>query len=147
MIAAGWNRDIKQCNHYVIIKITLKDEIDMLFDAETRYWQEEYEKGNLDDIDMLGETRTLLDGTAEREFFGALKYFLLSLPTMLLMGTFGVIQKGNNVWYMEMAKWLQDHYISFGTNVDPFIFVLSYVIILTVVLNIIITRKIRSRLR
>lgn len=40
----------------------------MIFDEEARYWQEEYRKGNLDDEDMCGETRALLDGTAEKIF-------------------------------------------------------------------------------
>ncbi len=38
----------------------------MLFNRETKYWQEEYEKGNLDDEDMPGEIHALLDGTAEK---------------------------------------------------------------------------------
>lgn len=40
----------------------------MLFDKETRYWQEEYRKGNLDDEDMPGEIRAVLDGSAEKGF-------------------------------------------------------------------------------
>jgi len=36
----------------------------MLFDNETKYWQEEYRKGNLDDEDMPGEIRAVLEGTA-----------------------------------------------------------------------------------
>lgn len=52
----------------------------MLFDKETRYWQKEYKEGNLDDVDMLGETKALLNGTAEKGFFLMIKLLILSLP-------------------------------------------------------------------
>lgn len=53
----------------------------MLFDEETRYWQEEYQKGNLDDEDMCGEIRALLDGSAEAMFWVAVGFML---PAIIL---------------------------------------------------------------
>ena len=41
----------------------------MFFDSETRYWQEEYRKGNLDGEDMPGEIRAMLEGTATKSDF------------------------------------------------------------------------------
>lgn len=117
----------------------------MLFDEETRYWQEEYRKGNLDDIDMLGETRCLLDGTAEREFYKMIKRCILSVPTILLMVMFAFFQTRNNIKYMELYRYLQDCGISFGTNIDPYFCIIVYSIVLTVVLNITVTRWVRRR--
>ena len=49
----------------------------MLFDKETRYWQEEYRKGNLDDEDMPGEIRAVLDGSAEKMIIPSLIFSAL----------------------------------------------------------------------
>ena len=45
----------------------------MLFDKETRYWQKEYREGHLEDVDMPGEIRALLDGSAEKAFWSVVK--------------------------------------------------------------------------
>jgi len=59
----------------------------MLFDEETRYWQEEYRKGNLDDEDMCGETLALLDGSAEKYLKIAVVLVLLSIAAGALIHT------------------------------------------------------------
>ena len=46
----------------------------MFVSEKTKYWQEEYKNGNLANTDMCGETRALLDGSAEKEFWIVLKY-------------------------------------------------------------------------
>lgn len=60
----------------------------MLFDKETRHWQEEYRKGNLDDEDMCGETLALLDGSAERSFWQTVRVFAVILA-MVAIGLAG----------------------------------------------------------
>ena len=56
----------------------------MLGGNETKYWQEEYAKGNLDDTDMCGETRALLDGTADEVFWWALKCVVIIFSTLII---------------------------------------------------------------
>lgn len=117
----------------------------MLFDKETKYWQEEYRKGKLDDEIMLGETRALLDGTAEKEFFSCLKCFLLAIPTILCIVVFGHIQAGNPDTYNRIVSFLNDYNITPGINADPTYFFVFYVALLTIILNIIITKKLRKK--
>ena len=57
----------------------------MLFDKETRYWQEEYRKGNLDDVDMLGETRAILDGSAEMSMVSVTITVLFAVLAIVLI--------------------------------------------------------------
>ncbi len=46
----------------------------LYMDKETKYWQGEYARGNLDDVDMPGEIMCVLDGTAERIGKSVLKW-------------------------------------------------------------------------
>jgi len=55
----------------------------MLFDKETRYWQKEYKAGNLDDVDMPGEIRALLDGSAEKIFWFVAKMLCITIVCLV----------------------------------------------------------------
>lgn len=116
----------------------------MLFDKETRYWQEEYKKGNLDDEIMPGEIMCILDGTAEKQAFKVFKWCLLAIPTALVMAVLGHIEAGSPATYMKFCTYLQDHSLLLGL---PIGWILVYPIILTTVLNITITRHYRNKKR
>jgi hypothetical protein len=56
----------------------------MLFDEETRYWQEQYRQGKIpkkDLDDCCGETLAILDGSAEKMF----KYAMIIFAVILLL--------------------------------------------------------------
>lgn len=91
----------------------------MLFDKETRYWQEEYRKGNLDDVDMLGETRAILDGSAERMMLSGIITYLSVLPSIILMGFFGYSQKQYPEFYAEILIFLRDWVVPDFYPYDP----------------------------
>lgn len=115
----------------------------MLFDDETRYWQEEYHKGNLDDMDMLGETRALLDGTAERYMWTGLRWFLSAMVPMITMGVFGFIQTGAPATYVRLQNALTSYGVSFGTGYDPTVFFLLEITAAVILFNIL--RKLWKR--
>jgi len=113
----------------------------MLFDSETRYWQEEYRKGNLDDEDMCGETIALLDGTAERMGRTALRWFLSAMIPMITMGIFGFIQTGAPATYERLQNALISYGVTFGTSYDPTVCLLLEVIVIVILFNILWKRK------
>ncbi len=49
----------------------------MIFDDETEYWQKEYKDGNLDEEDICGTARALLDGSAVQMIIPALIFSLV----------------------------------------------------------------------
>jgi hypothetical protein len=57
----------------------------MLFNKETRYWQKEYREGRLDNVGMLGETRALLDGSAEKGFWVIVKVMCIVACLLLAL--------------------------------------------------------------
>jgi len=108
----------------------------MFFDKETRYWQEEYRKGDLDDVDMLGETRALLDGTAEREAKKVACFFLWALIPTIIMFTFVFLQDRRPVAYVHLQSTLTSWGIALGTEYDPTVFFLLEVIAVIILFNI-----------
>ena len=55
----------------------------MFEDKETKFWQKEYRKGNLDNVDMPGEIRSILDGSAER--MGKLAYKICVVVLVIIV--------------------------------------------------------------
>lgn len=108
----------------------------MLSDKETKYWQEEYRKGNLDDMDMLGETHALLDGTAERIGKSALKFFLWAMIPTIMLFVLGFIQNSAPTTYGHLQNVLTSYGVGLGTGLDPTPFLILEVIAVIIVFNI-----------
>lgn len=108
----------------------------MLYDKETRHWQEEYRKGNLDDEDMPGEIRAILDGTAEKEMKSAIHIFLWALIPMAIMGIFGHIQARSPVAYAHLKDTLTSWGVALGTGYDPAVLFVLEVIAAIILFNI-----------
>ncbi|KKM94818.1 hypothetical protein LCGC14_1194440 [marine sediment metagenome] len=108
----------------------------MLFDKETKYWQEEYRKGNLDDVDMFGETRALLDGTAERIGKSTRKFFLWAMIPTIMMFVLGFIKNSAPTTYERLQNVLTSYGAGLGTGLDPAPFLILGVTAVIAVLNI-----------
>lgn len=115
----------------------------MLFDKETSYWQEEYRKGNLDDEDMLGETRALLDGTAEREFYRAARFFAWAMIPIAIIVIFSFLQTNTPETYANVKSFLKP--CALGTGYDPTGFFFVEVVVAIILFNI--RRKIYPKRR
>lgn len=113
----------------------------MLFNDETRHWQDEYRKGNLDGEAIPGEILCILDGTAERMNRTAIWWVLWCLPTTFMMFFFGMFQARNPAKYAAMYEYLQG---LLHIGVDPTVLIVLFVAAVSVVLSILI-RKARTR--
>lgn len=105
-----------------------------MIDKETRYWQEEYRKGNLDDEDMLGETRALLDGTAERMFYQVIHFFAWVMIPITIIVIFAFLQSYTPGTYASVKSFLKP--CAFGTGYDPTVCFFFEVIVAIIFFNI-----------
>ena len=103
---------------------------------ETKYWQEEYRKGNLDDVNMPGEIRCILDGTDARMTKTAVHYCLWALIPTAIMSFFAIIEIHKPILYIKLKEFLSSIGVSLGTGCDPTPFFVIEVIVVIVAFNI-----------
>lgn len=91
----------------------------LYIDKETKHWQEEYAKGNLDDEDMSGEIRCLLDGTAEEIGRSVWRWASIIFILMPFMFVFGLLQARWPESYESLQLFLTSIGVGLGTGLDP----------------------------
>lgn len=105
--------------------------------SETKYWQEEYRKGNLDDMDMPGEIRCILDGTAERMNRTTIRWVLWALIPMTVLGIFAYLQTNKPMLYTQLQEILSSYGMALGTGYDPTSSLLVEIVIAIVLFNVV----------
>ena len=108
----------------------------MFTDKETKYWQEEYRKGNLDDMDMSGGILCILDGTVARITKTANRFCLWAAIPMVLMFTLAAIEAHRPALYAELRKFLDSIGVNLGTGCDPIPFLVIEVVVALIVFNV-----------